>query len=222
MCGRYTLHSHPAAVALEFGLAREPEFAPRYNIAPAADVLVVRELVAEKREAATMRWGLVPPWAKDPAAGFINARLETAATKSAFREAFSKRRCLVPANGFYDWKAQAGRKQPYYIHAANGELFGIAGLYEVCRRGGEPLTTCTILTRPAVGAMRDIHDRMPAIIARADYGRWLAPGATEPRELCEFLTARSGTEVSIHPVSSRVNNARNDDPSLIEAADALL
>jgi putative SOS response-associated peptidase YedK len=122
MCGRYTLHSHPAAVALQFGLAREPGFAPRYNIAPAADVLVVRELPGEGRETATMRWGLVPSWARDSAATFINARSETAAQKPAFRDALRKRRCLLPANGFYEWKALGGRKQPYYIRPASDEL----------------------------------------------------------------------------------------------------
>jgi putative SOS response-associated peptidase YedK len=127
MCGRYALHSNPEVVALMFGLSSIPAYAPRYNIAPASQVLIIR-----RNEAAMVRWGLVPRWAKDPSIGarMNNARAETVAEKPSFRDAYRKRRCLIPANGFYEWKSEGGRKQPYYIYPASGELFSFAALWE--------------------------------------------------------------------------------------------
>jgi putative SOS response-associated peptidase YedK len=216
MCGRFALHSHPAVVALEFGLDREPEFAARYNIAPSTEVLIVRELPGERRSAAMARWGLVPAWMREPPQVLLfNARAESAARKPAFRDAMKKRRCLIPASGFYEWKTAGGRKQPYYARPAQGELFALAGLYEECREAGADLVTCAILTTQANENLRGIHDRMPVIIAPADYARWLAAPANDPAEAARLLAPCPAERVAVHPVSPRVNSARLDDAELI-------
>jgi len=155
MCGRFELHTNPAAIALAFGLSQPPAIAPRYNIAPTQDVPVVRETRDGDRELAQVRWGLVPRWAKDPSIGvrMINARAETLADKPAFRNALKWHRCLLPADGFYEWKAVAGGKQPYRIGMKDGAVFALAGLTERwLSRDGEVLDTCAIVTTPAKGA----------------------------------------------------------------------
>jgi len=166
MCGRYALHSNPDVVALQFGLESLPDFAPRYNIAPTAEVLIVK-----RDGAALARWGLVPRWSEDPSIGakLINARAETLSEKHSFRDAYHRRRCLIPANGFYEWQRQGAFKQPYCIHPADGELFAFAGLWETWR-GSD---TCTIVTTEANATLRSIHDRMPVIIAPGHYAGWL-------------------------------------------------
>lgn len=166
MCGRYSLHSNPDVVALQFGLESLPVFAPRYNIAPAAQVLIVK-----RDGAALARWGLVPRWSEDPSIGakLNNARAETLGEKHSFRGAYHRRRCLIPANGFYEWKRQGALKQPYYVHPADGELFAFAGLWETWRDSD----TCTIVTTEANATLRPIHDRMPVIIAPEHYAGWL-------------------------------------------------
>jgi putative SOS response-associated peptidase YedK len=203
MCGRYALHSHPDVVALLFGLSEVPAWRARYNIAPASQVLIVRQ-----GGAALVKWGLVPHWAKDAASGakLNNARAETAAAKPSFRDAFRKRRCLIPANGFFEWQRSASRKQPYYIHPAHGELFAFAGLWEAWR----DLETCAILTTAANTVMHPIHDRMPVILGRPQFRDWLA-GAQVPLGPCPdgWLLA--------HPVGRAVNYSRNDGPELIAA-----
>jgi len=202
MCGRYALHSSPDVVALMFGLSEIPACAPRYNIAPTAQILIVR-----KNEAAMVRWGLVPRWAKDPSIGakMNNARAETVAEKPSFREAYRKRRCLIPASGFYEWKPEGGRKQPYYIHPSSGELFCFAGLWEQWHE----LQTCAIITAEANGKMAAVHDRMPVIVAPADQSAWLG-GADIPLRACPDAA------IDIRRVGRAVNNARNDSPGLIE------
>lgn len=166
MCGRYSLHSNPEAVRLQFGLDSAPDFAPRHDIAPMTPVLIVR-----RNGAALARWGLVPRWSSDAAIGvkLINARAETLGAKPSFRDAYHRRRCLIPANGFYEWKRQGGLKQPYYVHPSHGELFAFAGLWETWRG----TATCTIVTTQANATMRSIHERMPVIIAREHYAGWL-------------------------------------------------
>jgi putative SOS response-associated peptidase YedK len=204
MCGRYALHAHPDVVTLQFGLRSVPLFAPRYNIAPAAEVLVVRQ-----DGAALVRWGLVPAWAKDAAIGakLINARAETLAQKPSFRDAYRKRRCLIPASGFYEWKAESGRRQPYYVLPRGAALFGFAGLWE--RRG--ELETCAIITTEANAALRPVHDRMPVVVAPADYAAWLSGGEG-------LLQPCPDDAVDIRRVGGAVNDARNDAPALIEPA----
>ena len=202
MCGRYALHSNPEVVALLFGLSEVPAYTPRYNIAPSAQVLIVRQ-----HEAAMVRWGLVPRWAKDPSVGARknNARAETITQKPSFREAYRKRRCLIPANGFYEWKLENGLKQPYYIYPSGGALFAFAGLWEQWN----DLQTCTVITTDSNDKMAAVADRMPVIVSPAEYSNWLS-GNEIPLRACP------DTAIDIRRVSRAVNNARNDDPRLIE------
>lgn len=209
MCGRYALHASPEVVALQFGLASVPSFSPRYNIAPAAQVLIVRD-DGGRRAAALVKWGLVPRWAKDPSLGarMNNARAETVAEKPSFREAFRRRRCLLPASGFYEWKLEGRLKQPYYIHPAAGELFALAGLWERWEGPGGPLETCAVITTEPNAVMAPIHERMPVIVDPADYGRWLAGGG-------DLLGPCPPQSIAAHPVSRAVNRAANDGPDLL-------
>lgn len=206
MCGRYSLHSNPDVVALMFGLSEIPAYQPRYNIAPASQVLIVRQDEAAA-VASHARWGLVSRWAKDPAIGakMNNARAETVALKPSFREAYRKRRCLIPANGFYEWKLEGGRKQPYYIYPSGGELFAFAGLWEQWN----DLPTCAIITTEANEKMAAVHERMPVIVSPAEYSDWLA-GGDVPLRPCP------GSAIDIRRVTRAVNNARHEDPRLIE------
>lgn len=222
MCGRYELSSHPAAIALAFGLSRIPEISPRYNIAPTQRVAIVRQSADRLRELVEVRWGLVPRWAKDPAIGarLINARAETVAQKPAFRDAYARHRCLVPATGFYEWQPRPGGKLPMHIGMADDAPFGMAGLFERWRSSeGEILDTCTILTTEANEALRPIHDRMPVIVPPGAYERWLdAPHA----DVADLLVPWRGEALRIYPVSTRVNVAANDDPGLREPLQASL
>ena len=202
MCGRYALHTNPEVVSLLFGLSEVPAYQPRYNIAPASQVLIIR-----KNEAAMVRWGLVPRWARDPSSGakLNNARAETVAEKPAFRDAYRKRRCLIPADGFYEWKSEGGVKQPYYIYPPHGGLFAFAGLWEP----SNDLQTCAIITTEANAKMGAVHDRMPVIVAPQDYPQWLAGGEG-------LLRPCPSGALAIRRVSRAVNDARNDAPGLIE------
>ena len=202
MCGRYALHSNPEVVALLFGLSEVPAYAPRYNIAPSAQVLIVRG-----NEAAMVRWGLVPRWAKDPSIGakMNNARAETIAEKPSFREAYRKRRCLIPANGFYEWKPENGLKQPYYIYPSGGALFAFAGLWEQWN----DLQTCAVVTTDSNEKMAAVHERMPVIVSPAEYSAWLE-GDEIPLRACP------DSAIDIRRVSRAVNNARTDIPELLE------
>jgi putative SOS response-associated peptidase YedK len=202
MCGRYTLHAHPDVVALLFGLSEVPAYQPRFNIAPAAEILIVRN-----GGAAMVRWGLVPRWAKDPSIGarMNNARAETVAVKPSFREAYRRRRCLIPASGFYEWKSEGGRKQPYYVYPAGAELFAFAGLWE----RWQDLETCCIVTTGANARMSAVHDRMPVILPRAEFANWLAGGEG-------VLRTPPDEAIEIRRVSRAVNNARNEGPQLVE------
>ena len=208
MCGRYSLHSNPEVVALQFGLESVPDFAPRYNIAPAADVLIVKQ-----DGASIARWGLIPRWAKDPALGLKlnNARAETLSAKGSFRDAYFRRRCLIPANGFYEWKRTGQLKQPYYIRPANDELFAFAGLWETW----QGIDTCTVITTEANITMASIHDRMPVLIAPQDYAAWLDPAQRDANELMRFVRPYPAERMSAYRVSPRVSKPDNDDPSLI-------
>lgn len=217
MCGRYALHSRPEVIALAFGLSEIPaSIVPRFNIAPTADVLIVRAGPNAARVPARARWGLLPRWAKDPklAAKLNNARGETVAEKPSFRDAYRKRRCLVPANGFYEWKRSESRKQPYYVYPAQGELFAFAGLWEGWEGTGGPLETCTIVTTEANAPMQAIHDRMPVIVAPRDYARWL--DCSVPADLTDLLVPCPAEAIRVHAVSTAVNRASNDAPELIE------
>lgn len=225
MCGRYELHSHPAAIALTFGLAHPPDVHARYNIAPMTDVPIVRVNAEGQRELVRVRWGLVPRWAKDPSIGarMINARGETVADKPSFRMPFRRHRCLLPANGFYEWRTTAAgagesqRKQPLHIGMADGSLFGLAGLYERWRGDDDRvLDTCTIVTTAANALVQPIHDRMPLVVAPEDYARWLDPANAD---VADLIAPYPAAEMTFYPVSPRVNSVRHDDASLLEHVD---
>jgi putative SOS response-associated peptidase YedK len=220
MCGRYELHSHPAAIALAFGLAHPPDVHARYNIAPMTDVPIVRVNAEGRRELVRMRWGLVPRWAKDPAIGarMINARGETIADKPSFRMAFRRHRCLLPADGFYEWQAtgtgERVRKQPLHIGMKDGSVFALGGFCERWLSAeGDVLDTCTIITTAANGLLKPVHDRMPMIVAPENYARWLDPANAD---VADLIAPYRSEAMAYYPVSPRVNNVRHDDASLIE------
>ena len=216
MCGRYALHAHPDVVALQFGLGAASEFKPRFNIAPTQEAPVVRVGAGQTRELVLLRWGLIPAWSKDPSIGgrMINARAETVSEKPAFRNAYRRRRCLVPADGYYEWKVEGGRKQPYYLHAAGDDLLAMAGLWEHWRSAdGQLVESYAIVTTEATGVAKQIHDRMPVVVTPPDYEAWLT-GSDPGGLLC------SPAQVVFSPrrVSTRVNSPRFDDVQCIEEA----
>lgn len=216
MCGRYELSSHPAAIALAFGLAHPPELTARYNIAPTQRVPIVRLDSDGQRELVQVRWGLVPRWAKDPSIGarLINARGETVAQKAAFRAAYARHRCLLPATGFYEWQARPGGKQPLHIGMADDAPFGMAGLFERWRSSeGEVLDTCTIITTGANETLRPVHDRMPVIVPTESHARWLDAANAD---VADLLAPWSGMALRVYPVSTRVNRVANDDAGVRE------
>ncbi len=206
MCGRFALHAHPDVVSLQFGLSSLPIFEARYNIAPAARILVVRRDEAAAFASHAL-WGLVPGWAKLPSltAKLHQARAETVAEKPAFRDAYRARRCLIPANGFYEWRSEGGARQPYYVHPAKDELFAFAGLWEQWR----DLQSCTIVTTGANAKMAAVHGRMPVIVAPGNYAAWLAGAEVSLRPCPEDA-------IAIRRVGRAVNNARNDAASLLD------
>ena len=220
MCGRFTLTAVLGEVADAFAAEVSPSLAghePRYNIAPTEEAPVVIA-APEGRRAGAMRWGLVPPWAETPAAGarMINARSETVARRGAFRESFLARRCLVPADGFYEWEARADGKQPYWLHRPGRALFAMAGIWAIWNGGGgAPLATFSILTRDAPEPIRWLHDRVPVILPAAYWTDWLARGASA--ETPNGILAGADTpELRLHPVSRAVNRAGHDEPACIE------
>jgi putative SOS response-associated peptidase YedK len=218
MCGRYTLRTPPAQLAEFFGLFREPDVVPRYNIAPTQQVLAIRfDEHATPREPVLLRWGLIPSWADDAKIGnrMINARSDTVATKPAFRAAFTRRRCLIAADGYYEWRQQPDGKQPYLIGRQDNRPFAFAGLWEVWTRGEQPLESCTIITTDANEAVGTIHDRMPVILPPEDYDRWLDP-SSEPKELTELLVPYQRDDLAARAVSRTVNSPRHDTPECIE------
>ncbi len=218
MCGRYSLHANPEVIALAFQLGLLPEIKPRYNITPGTPVLIVRQDPENGRIADLYRWGLIPGWAKDPSIGnkLAIARGETVAKKPSFRSAFKRGRCLIPASGFYEWKAVAGRKQPYYVHPAGAGLFAFAGLTERWSGPDGPVHTCTIITTDANELMRGIHDRMPVILASEDHAAWLDPANPATDKLKALLKPCPAGMMAAHPVSTRVNTPANDEPALLE------
>jgi putative SOS response-associated peptidase YedK len=218
MCGRYSLHAHPDVVALMFGLTEKPEYEPQYNIAPSTKILIVRQEPTGQRVSDRYRWGLIPSWAKDPAIGnkLANARGETVAEKPSFRAAFKRWRCLVPASGFYEWKAVAGRKQPYYIRPKGDDLFALAGITELWQSPDGPLHTVCLVTTEPNELMREIHDRMPVIVPREDFGQWLDPANQDTVKLKGLIRSYPARRMEAYPVSKAVSNARNEGPKLIE------
>ncbi len=226
MCGRFTLHTDPRILAKLFGLDETPYLEPRYNIAPTQPVAIVRLDGDGKREWTHVMWGLVPSWSKDPSIGarMINARSETVAEKPSFRAAFRRRRCLAPADGFYEWQKTVQRKQPYYITMKDGGPFAIAALWEHWEGAdGSVLESCTLLTTEPNEKLADIHNRMPVILHPKDYNLWLGDGAevppSEQSSLFHLLRPFEAGEMKATPVSPYVSNARNEGPQCIEPFD---
>lgn len=221
MCGRYTLTADGETVRTAYGLADAPfDYRPRYNIAPQQDVLVVAN-GKQGRRAGIMRWGLVPAWAESAADGarMINARSETVAERAAFREAFARRRCLIPADGFYEWRTVGGSKIPMRITLGE-RPFAFAGLWERWQRGdAAPLYTCTILTTSPAAAIADIHDRMPVMLRPEQYDLWLDRDA-DAETLQRLLAPYAGDDLQAYVVSSLVNKVENDGPECIAQATA--
>ena len=241
MCGRFVSARKRLELLEEFGVERDrvaaspdPEPGPDYNVAPTRRVYAVVERPArdgepQARELRVVRWGLVPSWAKDASVGsrMINARAETVAVKPAFRRAFAKRRCIIPAAGYYEWQVVSDggkkRKQPYFIYRTDGETLAFAGLYELWRDASLPddherawLWTAAIITTQATDDVGQIHDRMPMVITPEHWADWLGPDHTEPSQLQAAMLPAMAGGLTSHPVSMAVNSVRNNGPDLIK------
>ncbi len=221
MCGRITLTSSARELAEQFELEPGLELAPlepRFNVAPSQDIATVRQDRDGRRVLKVERWGLVPHWAKDPAIGnrLITARAKSVATKPAFRDAFRSRRCVVPADGFYEWSGRGAERRPYIFRRPDRAMIGIAGLYERwIGEGGEVVDSCTLITTDANATLAPFHDRMPVILAPGDYGRWLDRDQQESEALMSLLAPCPPDWLDSSPVSTRINNPRNDDPECL-------
>jgi len=220
MCGRFALSAPSRAIQKHFDLKEEVFYTPRYNIAPDQEVAVVRVEEKEHR-LCRMRWGFVPHWSRDSRIGYkmINARSETLHEKPSFKEAFKTSRCLIPADGFYEWKKISGRKdkQPYFVRMGDGSLFSFAGLWSswTDTSSGEVLRTCTIITTEPNALLAEIHDRMPVIVNRNQYGLWLNSKAKADELRLLFRPFDPGL-MTTYPVSTLCNNAANDSRQCIE------
>ncbi len=219
MCGRFVLMTVGSALAEHFQVTEEPDLEPRYNIAPTQMVAIVRdEQDPARRELKLVKWGLIPFWAKDPkiASRLINARAESVADKPAFRAAFKSRRCLVPADGFYEWKKTGKKKEPYLFGLANGKPFAFAGLWEHWKAPeGEIVESCTVITTDANDLLMPIHDRMPVILKPEDYDLWLDPKARSPEELKALFKPFAAAAMKGYKVSDKVNKADQEGADLV-------
>jgi putative SOS response-associated peptidase YedK len=216
MCGRYRLSRRKQLIEEHFDTARwDDDWSPRYNIAPSQPIPVIRQHPKEPcRQLSLMRWGLIPYWAKDAsgAASTINARSETASTKPAFRDPLKFRRCLIPADGFYEWKRTAAGKQPFCFEVNSGDVFAFAGMWDGWKdSSGQWVKTCSILTTTPNAVTSTIHDRMPVILDPDNYDLWLDPGMTDVRVVSELLKPYDAKAMGCYPISTRVNQVANDD-----------
>lgn len=217
MCGRYTLKAGARQLALLFDLREIPHITPSYNVAPTQDVPVV--IVEDGRTLEMMHWGLIPSWADDPSIGsrMINARAETVAEKPSFRAAFKRRRALIAADGFFEWKKTDDGKRPYYLRLRDGEPFGFAGLWETWSvDGGQEIRSCTIITTEPNDLAGEIHNRMPVILSPDLYDSWLQPDNDDREELLSMLAPYPAEGMEAYPVSRQVNKPANNDPSVIQ------
>jgi putative SOS response-associated peptidase YedK len=226
MCGRFTLRAPASVVAEQFSIFEIPSWKARYNIAPSQPVAAVRsaDIAAATRELAWLRWGLIPGWASDPSIGnrLINARAETVADKPAFRTAFRRRRCLIVADGFYEWQRVGKGRQPHLIGMRNGHPFAFAGLWETWEGPQHSsIESCTILTTTANDLVRPIHDRMPVILAPAEYDCWLDPAVSAAEKLSPLLRPYPSEPMASYRVSPWVNSPANDDPRCAEPSEGV-
>jgi putative SOS response-associated peptidase YedK len=218
MCGRFTLHTPPGVLQEHFGIDEVPAISASYNIAPSQDIAAVR-VVAGRRGMALLRWGLVPSWAKDTRIGYrmINARAETVADKPAWRVAFRQRRCLIPADGFYEWRRTGEGKQPYHIRMQDRSVFAFAGLWERWQGADDAvIESCSIIVTAANETIQPVHDRMPVIVAPQDYTQWLDPDVRDTGKIKSCLRAWPAEEMEAYPVSTRVNRPVNNDAHCID------
>ena len=223
MCGRYAFFSPSEAIAQLMDIEDAPEIEPRYNIAPSQYVPVVRLSREGQRRLGMLHWGLIPYWAKDKSIGYkmINARSETLTQKPAFREAFKRRRCLIPADGFYEWRTLAGKKVPFFVTMKNGQPFAMAGLWERWRESedAEPLDSCTIITTQPNELVSELHDRMPAIVPPEHFGAWLDREVRDTEALGELIETYRSDAMRVAAASTLVNNPANEGPELLEQSD---
>ncbi len=218
MCGRFTITVSGAELAEMLEVSVVPQTRPRYNVSPSQTVLALRKTGAGQREAVELKWGLVPWWSKDAKIGYslINARCETVAEKPSFREAFHKRRCLIPADGFFEWKVDGKKKLPYRFRRPDGKPFLFAGLWEHWDGGEKPLETCTILTTTANEIVSPFHERMPIILSKEGAKLWLSPGLLAPETAAKLLVPSADDFLMREAVNPVVNSPKNDSPSCIE------
>ncbi len=222
MCGRFTLRTPAETIAALFDDLRFPRLVPRYNICPTQNIVCVRQDAGGENEVAELRWGLVPSWAKELKIGarMINARSETAASKPSFRNAFKSRRCLVLADGYYEWKNEGSRKQPYYFSRQDDQPFCLAGLWESwtdkSNEDSKAIETCAILTTEANAFTQTIHDRMPVILDREHFEFWLDKDFSDREKLETLLVPYGPDELQVFPVDPLVNRPANDTPQCIE------
>lgn len=241
MCGRYAASAELDRLVEEFDVhdVVDAPSEPSWNVAPTDPVPAIVERVpkgdpgaAAIRKLVQLRWGLVPSWAKDPSGGarMINARFETVAEKPAYRKSFAARRCLLPADGYYEWYAQPGskQKQPYFIHRADGDLLVMAGIYEFWRDDSRPaddpgawVSTCSVITTTATDALGHIHDRMPMVIPRDTWADWLDPRQTHAATALELLRVTDADQLEAYAVGAAVGNVRNNGPELVRRIDPL-
>jgi len=225
MCGRYRLSQRKQLIQEYFDTADEVDWEPRYNIAPSQSAGIIRQDRAKpERRFSLARWGLIPYWAKDASIGYklINARSETVGSKPAFREAFESRRCLIPADGFYEWKREGQTRQPFHLSLQDDSLFAFAGLWDRWKdTSGQVVESCSILTTTPNALLANVHDRMPVILRPEAYDLWLDPGFRRAETLKEMLNPFDATLMKRYPVSTRVNFVRNDDPQCAAAIHAV-
>ena len=222
MCGRFTLHTPEDQIRAVFGVDRAHNLGllPRYNITPGQDIPIIRAS-GTGRSMALARWGLVPQWSKQPTTKYstINARIESVAEKPAYRAPFRRQRCLIPADGFYEWKPVAGHKVPHHVRMPDGALFAFAGLWDHWSGNGVAFDSCSIIVMPAGQSIRMLHERMPAIMAPENQDDWLAPELTDREGILALLDDRTAGRLQFFPVSTRVNSPRHDDAACIEPAE---
>ncbi len=221
MCGRFTLNTPAQIIEEFFKLSEVPDIKPRYNIAPSQSIATVTaSLEKNQRQFQFMRWGLIPSWAKDLkiASHTINARSETVAEKPAFRSAIKHRRCLIIADGFYEWQPQGKKKQPYYFTMANSEPFAFAGLWESWESPeAENIVSCSIITTSANSTVQPVHDRMPVILPSGDWEQWLDPSVDKAQEVLPLLKPYDPAAMKANAVSTIVNSPTRDSPECIQA-----
>lgn len=221
MCGRFTLHTPEEEIRRAFHLEYGAQLGlnPRFNIAPSQDIPIVRSTDTDK-ELGMAKWGLIPHWSKEPKSKYstINARIETVAEKPTYRTSFKHKRCLIPADGFFEWKVVNDHKVPHYIRMRKGDVFAFAGLWDRWEGDGQILDSCSIIVMPANEVMKPLHERMPAIIAPAHYDLWLDQRITEKVEIMGLLNSAPSSGLKYYPISTRVNSPKNDDIRCLEPA----